>query len=148
MNLKTIWSFIMNIFSVIMSYFPSALPTGMTDFVKWQDSILRMSQVPDNDSTRFASAVMILHLDSTTTHKPKRYFVKALNKGAANEVAGAVCQALKEKQQAAMKAAQEAKIAADAATKAAAQESTPTQGTTNGLAQDTQVSQAPTTVVQ
>src|ERR1017187_1717610 len=106
--MKTILSFIIGIIDNITSYFPTALPTGMTEFVKWQDSILRMSKVPDNDSTRFASAVMILHLDSTTNRKAKRYFIKALDKSASNEIANAVAMGLKEKQIAAAKAEQEA----------------------------------------
>ena len=83
----------------ISSFIPTPLPTGMTEFSAWSDSILALSKVPDNDSTRFAVAVMIMHLGSTEDWKAKRYFIKALNKSAANECANAVAMGLKKKQQ-------------------------------------------------
>lgn len=126
--MKKFWNY-------ILSYFPTALPTGMTEFEEWQESILSMSKVPDNDSTRFATAVMVLHLDSTTDRKPKRYFVKALNKSAANELANAVAMGLKEKQ----KAAHEAKIAADVA---AAREQQLTGAPNDGMVQNNEAPQA------
>lgn len=93
-----------------LSYIPTSLPVGMTDFEKWSKSIIDMSKVPDNDSTRFAVAVMVLHLDSSRDRKPKRYFIKSLNKSAANECANAIAMGLKEKQQAAAKAEAERKL--------------------------------------
>lgn len=88
----------------LCSYFPTPLPTGMTEFEEWQTSILSMSKVPDNESTRFALSVMILHLSSTEDRKPKRFFIKALNKSAANELANAVAMNIKEKQKARIEA--------------------------------------------
>ncbi len=93
----------------VSSYLPTRLPTGMEEFQGWSDSIISLSDVPDNDSTRFAVAVMILHLGSTEDRKAKRFFVKAMNKGAANEIANAVAQGLKNKQLAAVKAEEEKK---------------------------------------
>lgn len=84
--------------NILLSYIPTPLPVSMPELKEWQDSILAMSKVPDNDSTRFAVSVMIFHLDATTDRKAKRYFVRALNKSAANEVANAVCMDLKAKQ--------------------------------------------------
>lgn len=84
--------------NVINSYFPSKLPTGMEEQELWAKSIIEMSNVPDNDSTRFALAVMVLHIESSTDSKPKLYFVRSMNKGAANEIANAVAMDLKEKQ--------------------------------------------------
>lgn len=92
---------IKKVLSHLLSYLPTALPVGMTEFNNWSDSILAMSKVPDNDSTRFAVAVMIMHLNATEDRKAKRYFVRALNKSAANECANSVAVALKEKQRAA-----------------------------------------------
>lgn len=108
-----VYQFVLDLLSLVESYFPTAIPVGMSEFVKWQEKILRMSKVPDNDSTRFASAVMVLHLNSTEDRKPMRYFVKALNKSAANECANQIAMDLKNKQAAAQKAAQEAKIVQD-----------------------------------
>ena len=101
----------LKIFKTIRSLFPSKLPQGMTEFETWAKDIIELAGIPDNDSTRFAVAVSILHLDATSAFKPKHYFVKTLIKGAASQVAGGVMQELKEKQQAAVKAEQEKQLA-------------------------------------
>jgi hypothetical protein len=105
---KAALGFVTGLINLIASYYPSALPTGMSQFTSWADSILAMSKVPNNDSTHFTLATMILHLDSTSDCKAKRFFVKALNKGAANQVAAETFNQLKAKQVAASKAAAEA----------------------------------------
>lgn len=85
----------------LFSFLPTALPVGMTEFNSWLDDIISLSKVPDNDSTRFAAAVMIFNLKPDQDRKSKRYFIKALNKGAANECANAIAMGFKEKQKAA-----------------------------------------------
>lgn len=82
----------------LLSYLSTPLPVGMVEFKEWSDSILILSKVPDNDSTRFAIAVMIMHLNPDVDSVPKREMVRRLNKSAANEIANAVCLQLKEKQ--------------------------------------------------
>lgn len=82
----------------ILSFLPTPLPTGATEFEKWSTDILGQAKCPDNDSTRFALAVMVLHCNSTEATKPKRYFVRCLNKAAANELANDVAQGFKKKQ--------------------------------------------------
>lgn len=94
----------MKLWERFKSYFPTQLPVGMTEFQEWSDSILSLSKVPDNDSTRFAIAVMILHLNASEDRKPKHYFVKCLNKSATNECGNAIAMALKEKQKQAAQA--------------------------------------------
>ena len=86
-------------------FFPSPLPIGMTEFEDWADSILAHSVAPNNDSTRFALATMILHLPSLASWKSKEYFLRALHKSAANQIAAGVMQDLKQKQADAAKAA-------------------------------------------
>jgi len=98
----------------LLAYLPSKLPQGMTEFETWASSIIKTYDMPDNDSTRFALAVSILHLDATSAFKPKVYFGKILIKGAASQIAGGVMQELKEKQQALAKAEQEAAAAKQA----------------------------------
>lgn len=98
------------LFKKLFSYFPTSLPVGMTEFTKWSADIISMSKVPDNDSTRFTVAVMIFQLNPSEDRKPKRYFIRALNKGAANECANSVATSLKEKQKAAALAEQEKKM--------------------------------------
>lgn len=63
-----------------------------------------MAGAPDNESTRFAVAAMIMHGAGTSGFKSKWFFVKQLIKAAANEVAHAVLTELKAKQQGALKA--------------------------------------------
>lgn len=93
-----------------LSYLPSPLPVGMTEFNTWADSIIDLSgQFADPDSMKFAISSIIMHLDSTRSFVPKHYFVKCLRKVAANQVAGQVFQDIKTRQQeAALKAQAEA----------------------------------------
>lgn len=51
-------------------------------------------------SYRHAIASMILHLDTLITHKPKRFFAKAIRKSMANQVAFEKIQLLKDKPEA------------------------------------------------
>lgn len=91
----------------VLGLFPSPLPVGMTAFQSWMNSIIQSYDIPDNDSSRFALATMILHLSSTTSSKPKIHFARSMRKAMANQVAAAVMQDLKDKQAAAAAKAQE-----------------------------------------
>lgn len=86
-------------FKVLLSYIPTKLPHGMTEFEAWSRSIIALSNCPDNESTRFTVAVMILHMNPDEDRKAKHFFVKKLNKAAANELANGVAMELKKKQQ-------------------------------------------------
>lgn len=97
------------ILELVLSYVPTKLPVGMAAHDEWAKSIISMTSVPDNDSTRFALASMVMHLSPTSSKKAAQYFIRALDKGAANEVAHAVLMKLKDKQDAARKAEQESK---------------------------------------
>ena len=102
----------------LLSFIPRPLPKGRQEFEKWADEIIALSGLPNNASMKFTLAVNVLHLDSTTDKKPYRFFVKQLNKGAANQVVSVMIQELKEKQQEEFKAAQaeaEEKLKADIA---------------------------------
>lgn len=76
------------------------LPSGRTEFDVWQNEVLEAAGCPLNDSTRFALAVMVLHLGETDCDKPKEFFMKKLKKAMTAQVASAVINELKEKQQA------------------------------------------------
>lgn len=106
----------------LLSYIPTKLPHGMPEFERWSSSIIGLSNCPDNDSTRFTVAVMILHLDPSEDVKAKHFFVKKLNKAAANELANSIAMELKKKQQ--ERAEQEAK---DKAAEAQARDVEPNQ---------------------
>lgn len=96
-----------NLLQRVRAFFPSALPQGRTEFDTWANSIVAIYAMPDNDSVRFALATMILHLPSTKSRVSKEFFGRSLQKSCSNQVAAALMQELKEKQQAEFKAQQE-----------------------------------------
>jgi hypothetical protein len=98
--LEKIGSLVIRLRHKALSFLPSALPTGVTEFHTWYNSIMTAygEGLPNNDSTKFAIAAQIMHLGPTEANKPKRYFGLALRAGAAKQVAHAVFSELKEKQ--------------------------------------------------
>lgn len=90
----------------LLARLPSRLPQGRADFNAWAKSIIYMAEAPDNDSTRFAVAAMIMHGSGTSGYKSKWFFVRQLIKASANEVAHAVLTELKAKQQESLKSEQ------------------------------------------
>lgn len=91
----------------IASFVPSAIPVGLTEYQAWAESIISLTgPIADDNSLKFAIASMVIHLDRDTAYVSKRWFVKCLRKAAANQVASAVFQDIKLKQQEALKAAQ------------------------------------------
>lgn len=85
----------------LLSYCPTPLPVGLTEFNTWADSIIELGgQYADQDSLRFAIASMVIHLPAGTGGISKNHFVKGLRKSAANQVASQVFQDIKAKQQA------------------------------------------------
>lgn len=106
----------MKLVKKFLSLFPTKLPVGMTEFETWSDSIIELAEeFADRDSMKFAIASMVIHLDAVRDSAPKNLFVKKLHKTAANQVASQVFQDIKNKQQAAQKAALEAQKAEDTA---------------------------------
>lgn len=94
---------------ILISYFPTRLPVGMTEFKKWSADIIEIvGPIADEDSLRFAIASQVLHSPAKTDKVPKQAFVAALRKAAANQIASAVFQDIKLRQQAAAEAAQKA----------------------------------------
>jgi hypothetical protein len=91
----------------ILSYFPSKLPVGITEFEAFSSEIIELAgKYADIDSLKFAIASMIIHADARFGALPKNYFVVRLRKVAANQVASQVFTDIKNKQQEAQKAAQ------------------------------------------
>jgi hypothetical protein len=97
--MKTIIVKIKKIINRLLAFVPTPLPVGKAEFDIWVESILDMSTVPKNDSTAFALATMVLHLPPTANYKAKEYFLRHLHKSAANQVAAALMQELKAKQE-------------------------------------------------
>lgn len=106
-KLKMIWK-------RILSYFPTKLPVGMTEFEAWAAEIMELSgKFADETSLKFAIATMVLHAESKYGSLPKNYFVVRLRKTAANQVAGQIFTDIKAKQEEAKKAAEAAQPKAE-----------------------------------
>lgn len=100
----------------LLSYVPTPLPVGLTEFNEWADSIIELSthQFADRDSLYQALANMIIHAspakssDTPKAYMPKNFFVMGLRKGAANQVASYVFQEIRLQQAARLEAAKKA----------------------------------------
>lgn len=97
----------------LRGFFPSSLPSGMTEFNAWSDSLASTYTLPtqDVDSVRFSLASIIMHLGPSSSHVSKYYFYKMLKAAAAKQVAGAAFYEIKQAQQA--KAAAAAQVASN-----------------------------------
>lgn len=101
------------LFYILVDFFPSRLPVGLTAFYAWTDRLKFTyfpsgAAPPDDASFQFSISAMIMHLDSQSAKKPNRFFGKAIYKGAANEVASFVMHDLKAKRDAQIKADEDA----------------------------------------
>lgn len=74
------------------------LPVGVTEFHQWADSIIAESHLPDPDTLKLAICQMVVRLEHTASEIPKIFFVNALRKAAANQIAFAVSEEIKIKQ--------------------------------------------------
>lgn len=90
----------------ITAYIPSPLPLGVTEFNAWAGSVLALTPLPDNESTRFALASTLPHQPFNKFLIRRIFFARLLMKSAANQVAFGIMEELKAKQ-AARQAAQE-----------------------------------------
>lgn len=86
-------------FKRFLGLFPSRLPVGMIEHQVWVDEIIDLSGLPNNASTQFSVATMVLHAPAYKGYMSKEYFVRHLIKGAANQVAHYRMTELKEEQQ-------------------------------------------------
>lgn len=100
----------------ILSYVPTRLPVGLTEFEAWSQDIVDLTNFADPDSLRFAIASMVIHLPANTGLISKNHFVRGLRKSAANQVASQVFQDVKLKQQKLAEAAAELAKAAECPT--------------------------------
>lgn len=114
MTIKELHSKIKKLALRLYAFVPTRLPIGLTEFNEWASSVLSLYDFPDNDSTRWALASMVIHLGPTDAYKPKRYFGLSIRAGAAKQVAGTVFQELKLKDQAARAKAEQDKKSAEA----------------------------------
>ena len=113
---------IKDFFKKLSFWLPTKLPTGMTEFKEWSDSIVYTYGFPDNDSLRFTLAAMIMDAPPGTAYRSKHRFAKSVIKAMANQIASGVMYELKQKQK-----AEEAAAAKAAAELAAIDPNTPPQ---------------------
>ncbi len=85
----------------LLSYFPTRLPVGMTEFNAWASSIIDLTgKFADDTSLRFVLASELMHSDAKRGSVPKNYFVSRCRKLAANQTAGFILQEIKAAQEA------------------------------------------------
>ena len=77
------------------------LPLGRKEFEAWSKEIIKLAEVPGltEESGQFALSEMILHVKPTQSFESYAHFVHSLRKGAANQVAHAIFQEIKQRQQ-------------------------------------------------
>lgn len=94
---------------------PRPLPMGVAEFHAWSDRIISGALVPNKggeDSLKFALAEMIMHLKPTESHCADAHFIHTLRKGAANQVAWAMMEEIRNRRKAALAAEEAAKAEA------------------------------------
>lgn len=107
----------MKLLDTALSFVPRRLPVGLTEFETWSNRIITLSgNFADADSMRFALASQIMHLPPQRSRVADQYFIRSMEKAAANQVASQVFQDIKIKQQ-----TQAAELAAKQAAEATAQ---------------------------
>lgn len=90
---------------LLRSLLPSKLPESAPEFSAWSDSILELGDLPKNDSFQGAIATMVLHLGPTVGWKAKYFFLVALRKSMANQLAFGVLESIKAREKAARESA-------------------------------------------
>lgn len=92
---------------VLLSYFPTKIPVGLTDFNAWLDSIVELTgPIADADSIRWVVANEIMRLSPGRDRVAKQTLVRILRKFAANQLAAHTVNEIKQRQEDAKKAAQ------------------------------------------
>lgn len=90
----------MKLINIALSYIPTRLPLGMSEFNAWSDSIVELTgPIADADSLKWVIANEIMRLNPGRDKVAKRLFVKLLRKYAANQIAAGFVMELKQKQE-------------------------------------------------
>lgn len=72
---------------VVAAFIPTPLPQNGLELESWLQSILEIAGLPNNDSFQQAVCTHLMHLGTTTAYKPKLFFILAIRKAVANQVA-------------------------------------------------------------
>jgi len=82
------------------AYIPTSLPTGMTEYTAWLDSIVELcGPIADTASMKWVISNEVMRAAPGQDKVPKIVFVKLLRKYAANQLAGATVMAIKAEQE-------------------------------------------------
>jgi hypothetical protein len=85
----------------VLSYIPTRLPTGMSAYNIWLDSIVELTgPIADEASLHWVISNEVMRLNSNRDRISKAYFVRTLRKYAANQIAASAVLEIKAKQQA------------------------------------------------
>lgn len=103
--MQTWLQFIKRIILLIISYFPSALPLTKEEFESFYNSLLFLFKFDDTPQFKHAVATGLMHIDSLTIKKPKRYFERSLKKAQVNDTAFNVIQDILKKEKETIEAA-------------------------------------------
>jgi len=108
--MKNVFNKIKRLYKQLAGRLPSPLPVGINEFNAWCDDIKATYDLPtqSDDDIRFTCAAVIMRFNEIADAKPKYFFVRAMRSGAAKQIAGYAFGEVKNRQQAAYKAAQEA----------------------------------------
>lgn len=106
--MKSWLQFIKRLFLLVLSYFPSALPFTKDQFETFYQSLLFLFKFDDTPQFKHAVATGLMHIDSLTINKPKRYFQKSLRKAQVNDMAFDIIQGLIKDQKEVIEAAKKA----------------------------------------
>ncbi len=88
--------------TLLMSYYPTRLPLGMTEFDNWAKTIISLlgpglENVPEND-IKFVLSTTLQRLDPDEHRRPMQYFVRVIRSAGVKQVAAQVFQDIKTKQ--------------------------------------------------
>jgi len=99
----------MNVWKRLISYFPTQLPVGMTEFNDFANDIVELTgPIADKESLIWVASNEIMRMPPGQNRVSKNTFVKLLRKYAANQIAAAKVLEIREAQEAKKKAASEA----------------------------------------
>lgn len=84
---------------LLLSLLPTPVPTGMTEFDTWSQSIIDTFQFKaDDESVRFTLATMIMHQGPLSAYVPKLKFALMMKATMAKQIAAAQFQQIKQRQ--------------------------------------------------
>lgn len=88
------------IINKILAYFPTPIPTGMTKFKSWLDSIVELTgPIADEESLKWVVSNEVMRLSPGRDKVSKMSMVKLLRKYAANQLAAQTVMDLKKAQE-------------------------------------------------